>query len=102
MALKPCIGCGRLIDRGSRCRGCERPTARERGYDSRWERTREQFLRANPTCEVCNAPATDVHHIDGAGPRGPMGHSWENLMALCHADHSRITATNQARDRRRL
>jgi 5-methylcytosine-specific restriction protein A len=75
-----------------------RPNARQRGYDSAWRATRASFLRAFPICqwhEGCIAPATDVHHLDGQGPKGPQGHDWANLQGLCHAHHSRITATEQ-------
>lgn len=39
--------------------------------------------------------ATEVHHRDGLGPLGSRGHDFDNLQALTHACHSRITAINQ-------
>jgi 5-methylcytosine-specific restriction protein A len=72
-----------------------RPTATQRGYNKRWERTRRTLLNAMPYCE-CGAKATDVHHLDGKGPKGPRGHDMFNLKAMCHACHSRITATTQS------
>jgi hypothetical protein len=41
------------------------------------------------------ARATDVDHIDGRGPKGPRGHDWSNLRALCHSHHSKRTARDQ-------
>jgi 5-methylcytosine-specific restriction protein A len=36
-----------------------------------------------------------VHHLDGLGPTGPLGHKWVNLQALCQTHHSQITAREQ-------
>lgn len=68
-----------------------------RGYDSKWRRTRGRYLSHHPTCEEPGCPqrATDVHHKDGLGPTGPMGHKWANLEALCHSHHSKRTSTEQ-------
>ena len=71
-----------------------RPNARARGYDRKWQATRSLYLKAHSTCVQCNAPATDVDHIDGTGPNGPRGHDWTNLQALCHPCHSRKTAAH--------
>lgn len=79
----------------------DRPTAAQRGYDTRWQRTRRRFIRTHPTCEWpdgCTSPAEDVHHLDGQGPHGPQGHDPANLQALCHSHHS--TVTNQSRPKR--
>lgn len=75
-----------------------RPSARARGYDTKWQKTRARHLRVHPLCqhpEGCIERATDVHHLDGLGPKGPRGHDPSNLQALCHEHHSRITATSQ-------
>lgn len=100
-------GCPTLTD-ATRCEAhrkarrrkqdARRPSAAARGYDERWRRTRRSFLRAHPVCQHeagCIQPATDVHHLDGLGPRGPRGHDRENLVSLCHAHHSAITAKMQ-------
>lgn len=71
-----------------------RPSANARGYDQRWRTTRAQYLHAHPTCVDCGSPATDVDHIDGAGPLAPHGHDWANLQALCHPCHTRKTNTH--------
>lgn len=75
-----------------------RPSAKARGYDSKWERTRRLYLRSHPICEDpegCIDRSTDVDHIDGLGPLGPKGHDEENLRALCHSHHSKRTARDQ-------
>jgi 5-methylcytosine-specific restriction protein A len=81
-----------------RCRSCgseterERGSAAKRGYDREWLKIRDAYLYRHPVCErdLCNELATDVHHRDGAGPRGD--NSDDNLEALCHSHHSQITA----------
>jgi 5-methylcytosine-specific restriction protein A len=108
-ALKVCNepGCHELST-GSKCElhhkqqrkqtDSKRPNARARGYDNRWQRTRAAYLKAFPYCqsaEGCIRPAVDVHHIDGLGPSGPLGHSWGNLQGLCHSHHSKLTAQRQ-------
>lgn len=81
-----------------------RPTARARGYNERWKRTRDAYLHRHPWCEhvdqhaqPCTMAATDVHHLDLRGPLGPRGHDPRNLQALCHSHHSMITRRNQIR-----
>jgi hypothetical protein len=40
-----------------------RPTARQRGYSTAWEKARLGFLAKHPYCEHCRQnPATIVHH----------------------------------------
>ena len=41
-------------------------------------------------CEICGAPAVDIHHIEARGMGGsPSGEKdkIENLMAICRNDH---------------
>jgi 5-methylcytosine-specific restriction protein A len=106
----PTPGCPTLTP-GGRCETCQtkaqrrRPTAAAKGYDTRWDRTRAEYLRANPYCECdeeCAAlpmllrpRATEVNHRDGLGPLGPRGHDWTNLQAMTKAHHSRHTAREQ-------
>lgn len=42
-------------------------------------------------CEICNAVAVDIHHIDARGMGGRRDHSAdniENLIALCRHHHN--------------
>lgn len=102
-------GCSELTP-GGRCAGCRseaeraRGNARERGYDTAWQRTRAAYLKTHHRCECDECAvlpyqqrptATDVDHIDGLGPNGPHGHDPANLRSMAHAHHSRRTARDQ-------
>ena len=68
-----------------------RGSARERDYDSVWDRVSRQYRRAHPLCEDCEAEGGTtavelVHHIvplDEGGPRL----DWSNLRSLCQHHH---------------
>ena len=87
--------CGKLVDKGY----CEqhkpktddsyRASARQRGYDTNWEKFREQYLRKNPICTQCGALATIVHHVKPLSSGGDKYRS-VNLQAVCVACHNRI------------
>jgi len=69
-----------------------RGSARERGYDGRWERFRASILRHRGICEYredggkpCVEPATDVHHVIPKVDGGPD--TEENVQALCGYHH---------------
>lgn len=74
-----------------------RPSARERGYDAKWEKARAEYLKANPLCRFDGAPATTVDHIKPH--RGDMRLFWSrsNWQPLCTSCHSSI---KQSRERR--
>ena len=91
-----CSTCGPLRVKGQRVHDERRGTAASRGYGARWQRVRAMVLRASPLCAECQregrvTPATDVHHVVKRRDGGPDAE--DNLEALCHACHSKITAT---------
>ncbi|MBK0347880.1 HNH endonuclease [Aerococcaceae bacterium zg-ZJ1578] len=98
---KPCskIGCGILTHE----RFCEkhrkdtRPSAYERGYDSRWQKARKNYLIAHPFCVECQKDnrmtlATDVDHIIPHKGDKELFWDMDNWQPLCKACHSRKTA----------
>jgi len=85
---------GELVD-PRRKRKDRRPSAGKRGYGTRWQRFSKRFLRDNPWCSRCGAPARQVHHLDGLGPKGPLGFEPSNCEALCGSCHSSQTAKQQ-------
>lgn len=102
--LRPCKypGCPELVTSGycaahDRPREVARDPERQRLYDRAWQRRRRIYLASHPWCEACLVngvyeAATDVHHVvPHRGDREVFKSS--PLMALCHACHSRITAS---------
>ncbi len=105
-AKKPCRGCGRAIV-GSFCEQCQakgaareqRPTAAQRGYDSRWQKARAGWLRSHPLCADPAGShqnqvvlATDIDHI--VPHKGDKALFWDssNWQGLCKSCHSTKTA----------
>lgn len=68
-----------------------RGSARERGYDTRWEKARLSYLMRDPLCVCCKAnghacPATVVDHIvPHKGDRALFWNSdnWQGLCEWC-------------------
>lgn len=94
--------CGKRIAAGQSCPCCtaprkrahdaNRPNARQRGYDTKWEKERKAYLAANPWCCKCAAhgirtKATVVNHI--IPHRMDLRlfwnrRNWEPVCAPCH------------------
>jgi 5-methylcytosine-specific restriction enzyme A len=90
-----CSVCGPLRQQAQSAWDKQRGTAAQRGYDGRWQRLRTYFLAGNPLCVHCaeqgrTEPATDVHHV--VAKRNGGSDDDANLLALCHACHSKVTA----------
>ena len=78
----------------------ERTPEMKKRYGGAWPAIRKRFITAHPLCEVCKregriTAAAEVHHIVPLADGGT--HDPTNLMALCKACHSRITATEGGR-----
>lgn len=73
----------------------KRPTARERGYDSDWEKFAKDFVRRHPVCEICHEQPSKVcdHKTDTArimmDAYGKFDYSEENYQALCYSCNTR-------------
>lgn len=103
-ASSPCLepGCFEIAVHKGRCATCQlpsrhgahihgRPTARERGYDRKWERRRLEHLKAEPFCRKCGKLGSPVDHVI---PH--RGAEWlfkleGNLQTLCDRHHARKT-----------
>jgi 5-methylcytosine-specific restriction protein A len=86
-----CPGCRAEYDRNDRAR---RGSARERGYDARWERYRAAYLCRHPLCVECAAAgrvraASVVDHV--RDHKGDTALFWDpaNHRALCKPCHDR-------------
>lgn len=78
----------------------QRANANSRGYNYRWGKFRKTYINANPLCVFCLdngtvTTATDVDHIKPLADCPELKYNVENLRSLCHACHSRRTATDQ-------
>lgn len=75
-----------------------RGSSTKRGYDSKWQRAREAFLREHPLCRMCAesgqvTPATLVDHIRAfRAPDGSINEklrwsrtNWQSLCTPCHS-----------------
>lgn len=99
--------CGKLIDDAGYCPShvrveqkradAQRGSSSERGYNYRWQKARQTFLRANPLCRHCTKlgmvrAATEVDHV--IPHRGDQELFWntDNWQGLCKPCHSRKTA----------
>lgn len=83
---------------GSACPQCQarrkaaadarRPSARARGYNTRWDKARASFLLSHPRCVRCGAEATVVDHI--TPHRGDQALFWDckNWQSMCGRCHS--------------
>ncbi|MCS0494336.1 HNH endonuclease [Ancylobacter sp. MQZ15Z-1] len=103
-------GCGYKVASGRQC-ACEgrraaerkaraeanRPTARERGYDGKWDKERAAYLAAHPTCRRCGAPSKVVDHV--IPHRGDRKLFWSrsNWQPLCTSCHSRAKQAQEKR-----
>ncbi len=78
-----------------------RLSARQRGYDTQWDKFREGFLASNPLCQYClgrgtTEPATVVDH--DLPHDGDIELFWNNTYtALCKQCHDSTKARLEAR-----
>tara|TARA_R110002049_G_scaffold304075_3_gene499001 strand:- start:1185 stop:1523 length:339 start_codon:yes stop_codon:yes gene_type:complete len=95
--------CGKIVAYGVICQckvaairarnrrhDANRPSARQRGYDRRWQAARKDWLAYNPACTRCRAPATVVDHITPhKGDKAVFWDktNWQSLCAPCHNRH---------------
>jgi 5-methylcytosine-specific restriction endonuclease McrA len=101
---RPCLGCGRLIASGSRCRRCTPKRKRATpGRGTGW--TAEKFRRAvlartGGRCAVCgSSEGVEAHHRRPLADGG--GNDPANGVALCRRHHREAEAALRARKRRR-
>ncbi len=79
-----------------------RGSARQRGYDSTWEKLRKIVLRENPLCHDCLekerqeiTPSTEVHHIKKVREYPELRLVKSNLMGLCPSCHKSRTGKGE-------
>ena len=86
-----------VVTDGGRCakhrHDKQRGNSAERGYDRRWRKAREQYLKENPLCAHCAeqgrvTAANEVDHIvphEGNAALFWDQDNWQELCKLCHS-----------------
>jgi 5-methylcytosine-specific restriction protein A len=70
-----------------------RPSARHRGYDSKWDKARADYLAKHPDCVMCLKAGmrTQATVVDHRTPhKGDMHKFWDksNWQSLCYSHHN--------------
>ena len=110
-SLVPCRhpGCAALVNPGQKY--CDEHkklhpeevrSASRRGYDSKWQKARKQFLSANPLCTEClkNGRFEKATVVDHTIPhRGDPKLFWDkdNWQALCKSCHDKKTGREDSK-----
>ncbi|MDH7795795.1 5-methylcytosine-specific restriction protein A [Beijerinckia sp. GAS462] len=94
--------CGKIVQAGALC-VCQaarrrindrrRPSAHERGYTSKWQRERAEYLRLHPHCTFCGRIANVVDHRiphKGDMPLFWDRSNWQPLCVPCHNSRKQI------------
>lgn len=73
-----------------------RQSASRRGYDSKWQKFREGYLRRNPLCVDCmrhgiSRPTQEIHHIKRLSTHKDLKYESSNLVPLCKSCHVKRT-----------
>jgi hypothetical protein len=75
--MRPCLGCGRLIQRGSRCRTCTRIAEKEHERPSTtavtvadWQKLSSEVIAKQPWCAYCGTEG-DPGPLDRFTPTTP-------------------------------
>lgn len=102
--------CGCVVPSGQRCQHMiardrerkarhdqHRPSARQRGYDGKWQQARAEFLKAHPRCTRCGAPASVVNHRTPHKGDRKLFWSRSNWEAVCTPCHNGPIQSQEAR-----
>ncbi|WP_418002165.1 HNH endonuclease [Mycobacterium sp. PDNC021] len=91
---KPCLGCGRLISKGSRCAQCtpkrQRPQGHPHTNTGRWKRLSQATRKAQPWCLDCRrADRLQADHIIPIAERPDLAFEPLNLTTRCASCNGR-------------
>jgi 5-methylcytosine-specific restriction protein A len=108
-AKRPCTypGCTALVESGrcdkhraqvSKLYNKQRGSSADRGYDSRWRKARDRYLREHPLCNECFknnqvTAATIVDHIEPHKGNHELFWDESNWQSLCKHHHDTKTAS---------
>lgn len=92
--MKPCLDCGSLTSRTSRCAPCsrkqerQRGTATQRGYDAAWRRLAARAIKRQPWCTDCGTEGSTDNPLTGDHKVWPA-RSLADVAVRCRACNSR-------------
>ena len=94
----------RIPLRGGRERGDayrHRPSARQRGYSTTYQKARELVLGRHPLCRVCESQgvtreAVETHHVVPVQADRHMADHVSNLLPVCYACHDAVEGMSWA------
>ena len=90
MALKPCLGCGRITS-GSRCPPCRRASPYQQAA---WRQLSRCVVQRDGTCVQCGAAERlTAHHLIPTAEGGADAPG--NLVSLCVSCHARVEAEHR-------
>jgi hypothetical protein len=93
---RPCIGCGHIIDHGSRChactprRTCTRGTKGRTQTDWQWRKLSQRLRKTSPFCEIpgCTSSDLTVDHIIPPTERPDLAHEELNCRVYCRSHNA--------------
>jgi 5-methylcytosine-specific restriction endonuclease McrA len=106
--VRPCLGCGELVDTGSRCPDCRLPrpsrpsTAHPALRTARWTNLSKQLRKRSPFCEECGSTQNlCVDHIIAVSEDESLIFDKANLRVLCrlHNQRKKDNVTDAERQR---
>jgi 5-methylcytosine-specific restriction protein A len=97
-------GCSQLVQSGycekhtkpkdNKVYNRQRGSSSSRGYDSRWQRFREIYMRSHPLCVICEEKGyiikADLIHHKTPLDKGGEKYADDNLISVCNACHESI------------
>jgi len=102
---RPCLGCGELIESGSRCASCaiprkSAPPKHKHLHTTRWTNLSKRLRKQSPFCEICSA-TTDlvVDHVIPLSEDPSLAFEPLNCRTLCRSHNAsrRNTCTDEER-----
>jgi 5-methylcytosine-specific restriction endonuclease McrA len=105
---RPCIACGTLIPKGSRCDTCKpkrkpRDTAHA-GTDWRWRKLSKRLRTASPFCEIpgCRSKDLTVDHIVPVSEAPNLAYDELNCRVICRGHNAARGATCTDHERQQV
>lgn len=86
------------VGRGKKTFSKPELSARQKGYDTKWEKYRFRFLHYNQNCYCCPSPSTVVDHLQTHKGDEELFKKLDNHLPLCKFCHNFITGKFDRKD----